>query len=76
MKVPSLSESDLEKTHNWKSSDGNQIQAVFVAANDTGVTLLMKNNPNRPYELNWERLDPSSQALGEGLRRLKEKTNA
>ena len=73
MKVPSLSESDLEKTHNWKSSDGNQIQAVFVAANDTGVTLLMKNNPNRPYELNWERLDPSSQALGEGLRRLKEK---
>ena len=33
----------------------------------------MKNNPNRPYELNWEKLSPGSQALGEGLRRLKEK---
>ena len=73
MKVPTLSESDLGKYHSWENSDGNQIQAVFVAANDTGVTLLMKNNPNRPYELNWEKLSPGSQSLGEGLRRLKEK---
>lgn len=73
MKVPTLSESDLGKYHAWENSDGNQIQAVFVAANDTGVTLLMKNNPNRPYELNWEKLSPGSQSLGEGLRRLKEK---
>lgn len=73
MKVPTLSESDLGKYHGWENSDGNQIQAVFVAANDTGVTLLMQNNPNRPYELNWEKLSPGSQALGEGLRRLKEK---
>ena len=72
MKVPTLSESDLGKYHGWENSDGNQIQAVFVAANDTGVTLLMQNNPNRPYELNWEKLSPGSQALGEGLRRLKE----
>ena len=73
MKVPPLTESDIGKNHEWNSSDGNKIQAVFVAANDTGVTLLMKNNPNRPYELGWERLSPESQALGEGLRRLKEK---
>ena len=31
----------------------------------------MRNNPNRPYELGWERLNPESQALAEGLRRLK-----
>jgi len=73
MKVPTLNESDLEKYHGWENSDGNQIQAVFVAANDTGVTLLMQNNPNRPYEFNWEKLSPNSQALGEGLRRLKER---
>ena len=54
MKVPPLTETDIGRTHEWKSSDGNKILAVFVAANDTGVTLLMKNNPNRPYELGWE----------------------
>ena len=73
MKVPELVESDLGRSHGWKSSDGNQIDAIFVAANENGVTLLMKNNPNRPYELAWERLSPDSQALGEGLKRLKEK---
>ena len=73
MKVPPLVESDLGKSHSWKSSDGNAIEAIFVAANEKGVTLLMKNNPNRPYELPWVRLSPESQALGEGLKRLKEK---
>jgi len=73
MKVPPLVEADLGKSHSWKSSDGNAIEAIFVAANEKGVTLLMKNNPNRPYELPWVRLSPESQALGEGLKRLKEK---
>jgi hypothetical protein len=73
MKVPVLVETDLGKSHSWQSSDGNKIEATFVAANEQGVTLLMKNNPNRPYELPWVRLSPESQALGEGLKRLKEK---
>ena len=73
MKVPELVEGDLGRSHSWISSDGNKIDAIFVAANDKGVTLLMRNNPNRPYELPWERLNPESQALGEGLKRLKEK---
>ena len=73
MKVPPLVEADLKKSHSWKSSDGNLIEAIFVAANEKGVTLLMKNNPNRPYELPWVRLSAESQALGEGLKRLKEK---
>ena len=73
MKVPELVEGDLGRTHSWLSSDGNSIEAIFVAANEKGVTLLMENNPNRPYELPWERLNPESQALGEGLKRLKEK---
>ena len=73
MKVPSLTEADLTKYHTWVSSEGNQIEALYMAASDNGVTLLMKNNPNRPYELSWDRLNPESQALGEGIRRLKEK---
>ena len=73
MKVPSLTEADLTKYHTWVSSEGNQIEALYMAASDNGVTLLMRNNPNRPYELSWDRLSPESQALGEGIRRLKEK---
>ncbi len=71
MKVPELVEADLSRHHKWVSSTGTEIEAMYVDAGDEGVTLLMKNNPNRPYELGWERLSPDSQALAEGLRRLK-----
>ena len=71
MKVPDLEEADLARYHKWMSSTGTEIEAMYVDAGDEGVTLLMRNNPNRPYELGWERLNPDSQALAEGLRRLK-----
>ena len=71
MKVPDLEEADLARHHKWISSTGTEIEAMYVDAGDEGVTLLMRNNPNRPYELGWERLNPDSQALAEGLRRLK-----
>lgn len=71
MKVPPLEEVDLSRHHKWISSNGTEIEAMYVDAGDEGVTLLMRNNPNRPYELAWERLNPESQALAEGLRRLK-----
>jgi len=73
MKVPELAESALNDMHLWKSSDGNEIEASFVAADESVLTLVMKKNPSRPYEIPWNRLDEPSQALGEGLRRLKEK---
>lgn len=71
MKVPSLVEADINRYHKWQSADGNEIDALYVDAGDEGVTLLMRKNPNRPYELGWERLSPESQALAEGIRRLK-----
>ena len=71
MKVPTLVEADISRYHKWMSSTGTEIEAMYVDAGDEGVTLLMRNNPNRPYELGWERLNPESQALAEGLRRLK-----
>ncbi len=72
MEVPAVVEADIARYHKWQSSDGNEIEAMYVDAKDSGVTLLMKNNPNKPYELGWERLSPESQALAEGIRRLKE----
>ena len=76
MKVPELAENSLNDMHMWKSSDGNEIEAMFVAADESVLTLVMKKNPSRPYEIPWNRLDESSQALGEGLRRLKRKADA
>lgn len=73
MKVPQLADNALDDMHMWKSSDGNEIEAMFVAADESVLTLVMKKNPSRPYEIPWNRLDEPSQALGEGLRRLKEK---
>jgi hypothetical protein len=73
MKVPELADNALNDMHMWKSSDGNEIEAIFVAADESLLTLVMKKNPSRPYEIPWNRLDEPSQALGEGLRRLKEK---
>ncbi|MDA8991517.1 hypothetical protein N9H45_08330 [Opitutales bacterium] len=71
MKVPKLEEADITRYHKWESADGNEIDAVYIDAGDEGVTLLMRSNPNRPYELGWERLSAESQALAEGIRRLK-----
>ena len=53
MKVPALVEADISRYHKWMSSTGTEIEAMYVDAGDDGVTLLMRNNPNRPYELGW-----------------------
>ena len=74
MKVPELVENDLGKSHTWLSSDGNEIVATFVAANEKGITLLMKKI-TLIDRMSWHGKDlgPESQALGEGLKRLKQK---
>ena len=51
MDVPSVVEADITRYHKWQSSDGNEIEAMYVDAKDSGVTLLMKRNPNKPC--NW-----------------------
>ena len=70
-KLPEVKAEDLTSYLSWTSSDGNQIEASFVGASDTALTVLMKNNPSRPIEIPWERLSMESQALGEALRKLK-----
>ena len=63
MKVPDLAESDLNRYHKWMSSTGSEIEAIYVDAGEEGVTCL-RNNPNRPYELGWERLNPQVAGFG------------
>ena len=71
MKIPELQPEDLKRYLDWTSSDGNKIEAAFVDTNEQAVTVLMKRSPDRPVETPWERLSIESQAMAEGLKKLK-----
>ena len=62
-KVPAVTEKDLESEHDLNSTEGQSIRAIFVDANDELVTVLLSNNPTRPFELPWARFSPPSQAM-------------
>lgn len=68
MKVPTLSEQDLDKAHQLKNSDGVTISANFIDADDYGVTITLAGK-TQPLELTWDRFSKESQALLEALRR-------
>ena len=72
MKVPEVTEADLDKEHELTNAEGVAIKALFVDANDEYATVLLSNNPTRPFELPWKKFSPDSQALIEALRRKKE----
>ena len=68
MKVPSLSEQDLDKVHQFKNTEGVTISANFIDADDSGVTITLAGK-KQPLELTWDRFSKESQALLEALRR-------
>ena len=68
MKVPSLSEQDLDKVHQFKNTEGVTISANFIDADDSGVTITLAGK-SQPLELAWDRFSKESQALLEALRR-------
>lgn len=68
MKVPSVSEQDLDKAHQFKNTDGVTISANFIDADDYGVTITLAGK-TQPLELTWDRFNRESQALLEALRR-------
>ena len=72
MKLPKVTEADLDSEHDWNSSENRAIKATFVDANDEYVTIFLSNNPTRTFELPWSKFNPTSQALAEALRRKKE----
>jgi len=71
MKVPSVTEDDLDKSHSLMNSEGNSVVAKFIEADDARVVIAMSSNPNRRIPLAWEKFSEESQALLEALRRLK-----
>jgi len=68
MKVPAVSEQDLDKAHQLKNSDGVTISANYIDADDYGVTITLAGK-TQPLELTWDRFSKESQTLLEALRR-------
>ncbi|MEK9773149.1 MAG: hypothetical protein VW576_06245, partial [Opitutae bacterium] len=68
MKVPSVSDQDLDKVHQFKNTEGVTISANFIDADDSGVTITLAGK-SQPLELTWDRFSKESQALLEALRR-------
>ena len=71
MKVPKLTDEDLEKIHSLKNDSNQTVKAKFIGGNDKGVTISLANNPSRPIPMKWDHFNTESQGLLEGLRRLK-----
>ena len=68
MKVPAVTEQDLDKAHQLKNSDGVKISANYIDADDYGVTITLAGK-TQPLELTWDRFSKESQTLLEALRR-------
>jgi len=68
--LPKVTEADLEKSHTWKNSSGNPLEASFVAADEKAITLKLPRRLS-PYILPWNKLSPESVALGKALQKLK-----
>ena len=66
MKVPTVTEQDLEIEHELKDIDGRTIMAKFVDANDLEVSVLLKSK-STPLSLPWSKFDSSSTSQLEAL---------
>lgn len=72
MKVPALSPSDLEKDHELTDTQGQSLNAQFLEADDSKVSLMIDGRSD-PVDLPWTRFSDESVALLEGLRRIQAK---
>ena len=69
MKVPSVTEADLEIEHDFMNSSGQAVKAQFVEADDKMVSLLMSRRSKTPFKLAWTSFADESVAKLEALRR-------
>ena len=69
MKVPSVSEQDLDKIHQFKNTEGVTISANFIDADDSGVTITLAGKESTLGTYTWDRFSKESQSLLEALRR-------
>jgi hypothetical protein len=69
MKVPSVTEADLEIEHEFTNTSGKVVKAQFVEADDKMVYLLMSRRSKTPFKLAWTSFAEESVAKLEALRR-------
>ena len=69
MKVPSVTEADLEIEHDFTNTSGKVVKAQFVEADDKMVALLMASRSKTPFKLAWNSFADESVAKLEALRR-------
>ncbi|MFL2938020.1 MAG: hypothetical protein ACJZ7A_02855 [Opitutales bacterium] len=76
MKVPAVTEEDLETEHEFKNTQGQTMLAQFVEADDGVVTLVMPKRSKTPFTLAWTSFDEESVAQLEALRRKSEEVDS
>jgi hypothetical protein len=69
MKVPAVTEADLEIEHDFTNTSGQVVKAQFVDADDKMVSLLMARRSKTPFKLAWTSFADESVAKLEALRR-------
>ena len=71
MKVPAVTDSDLEIEHEFKDVDGRTVKAQFIDADDQVVSVVIKTSSRNAIPLPWDKFDSDSIAKLEALRRKK-----
>ena len=69
LKVPAVTEAELEIEHEFKNLEGQVLKAQFIEADERMVSLLMKKRSSSPFKLAWTSFDSESVAKLEALRR-------
>ena len=71
MKVPAVTDADLEIEHEFKDVDGRTVKAQFIDADDQVVSVVIKTSSRNAIPLPWDKFDSESIAKLEALRRKK-----
>ena len=71
MKVPAVTDADLEMEHEFKDVEGRTVKAQFIDADDQVVSVVIKKSSRNPIPLPWDKFDSDSIAKLEALRRKK-----
>ena len=71
LKVPTVTDADLEIEHEFKDVDGRTLKAQFIAADDQSVSVVIRSKSRNAIPLPWNKFDSESIAMLEALRRKK-----
>ena len=71
MKVPAVTDADLEIEHEFKDVNGRTVKAQFIDADDQTVSVVIKTSSRNAIPLPWDKFDSASIAKLEALRRKK-----